>query len=146
MGSIAQQIILLAQDPPEDWNINRSINKSAIPMALYLHDDLLLVSGRALRKSLAETVDSATAAALVLKVPAQDWHMSYDAIAEAIQATGLGARIVNNVATETGWFKVRLGRAFLPHAIVLKTSATAAQKAQWGVYQYEITLFEARKS
>ncbi len=146
LSSIAQQIILLAQDPPEDWNINRSVNTSAIPMALYLHDDLLLVSGRALRQSLAETVDPATASALVLKVPAQDWHTAYDAIAEAIKATGLGARIVNNVATETGWFNVRMGRAFIAHAIVLKTSATAVQKAKWGVYPYEITLTETRKS
>ena len=145
MASIAQQIVLLSQNPPEDWNINRSVNSSAIPMALYLHDDLLLVSGRALCKSLSDTVDPATAAALVLKVKAPGWHIAYDAIAEAIQATGLGARVVGNVETKTGWFKVRLGRAFMPHAIVLKTSATAAQKVKWGVYQYEITVFEARK-
>ncbi|MHB8950915.1 MAG: hypothetical protein ACYC4S_17965, partial [Rhodoferax sp.] len=62
------------------------------------------------------------------------------------KATGLGARIVKNVATETGWFNVRMGRAFIAHAIVLKTSATAVQKAKWGVYPYEITLTETRKS
>ena len=146
MSSIAQQIVVLSQTPPDAWNINRSINTSAAPMALYLHDDLLLVSGRALRQSLADTVDAATASALVLNIPAQDWHTAYDAIAEAIKATGLGARIVNNVATETGWFKLRMGRSTIAHVIVLKTSATAAQKAKWGSTPYEIILTEARKS
>lgn len=146
LGSIAQQIMLLSQSPPEDWNINRSINSSASPMALYLHDDVLLVSGRAMRQSLADVVDPATAAALVLNIPAQDWHVAYDAIADAIKATGLGARIVNNVATETGWFKARMGRSTIPHVIVLKTSVNAAQKTKWGSNPYEIVLTEARKS
>lgn len=145
LGNIAQQIMLLSQSPPADWNINRSSNSSAAPMALYLQDDLLLVAGRALRQSLAESIDAASSAALSLNVPAQDWHVSYDTIAEVIKATGLGTRIVNNVATESGWFKARLGRTTIPHVIALKTTAEAAQKTKWGSNSFEIVLTEARK-
>ena len=112
---------------------------------MHIGEGLLLVSGRAIRSALARALPQADAFGLSLNVPAVDWHTSYAVIADGLRRAGVGARIVHNVASESGWFSVRVGAAKMPFAIALKSSAPAAQQGLWGVNPLEIVLSEVRK-
>lgn len=144
-SQLIKAVIELSKEPPADWNINRSQSSSAPAGAIHISDGVLLVAGRALRTALAQRIEPATAAALSLHLPASDWHDSYTEIAAAVQKAGLGQRIVNNVASESGWFAVRVGQAKMPHALAIRTDTSAATRGRWGVNQLEIVLTETRK-
>ncbi|MDT8992853.1 hypothetical protein RQP54_18410 [Curvibacter sp. APW13] len=144
-SQLIRAVIDLAKSPPEDWNVNRSQSSSAPAGAIHLQDGLLLVAGRAMRAAIAKRVDAATSATLGLQLPSTEWHQSYEEIAAAVQKAGLGQRIVNNVASSSGWFSLRVGAAKIPHAIAIKTQATPATQGLWGVNQLEIVVSEAKK-
>lgn len=144
-SQLIQAVIELAKAPPADWNVNRSQSTSAPAGAIHLEQGLLLVAGRALRAAIAKRVDAATSATLGLQMPSTEWHQSYDEIAAAIQKAGIGQRIVNNVASSSGWFSLRVGAAKIPHALALKTQASPATQGLWGVNQLEIVVSEAKK-
>lgn len=144
-SQLIRAVIELAKAPPADWNVNRSQSTSAPAGAIHLEGGLLLVAGRALRSAIAKRVDSATSATLGLQMPSTEWHESYDDIAAAVQKAGIGQRIVNNVASTSGWFSLRVGAAKIPHALAIKTQATPATQGLWGVNQLEIVVSEAKK-
>lgn len=144
-SQIISAVIELAKAPPADWNVNRSQSSSAPAGAIHLEQGLLLVAGRALRAAIAKRVDAATAATLGLQMPSTEWHQAYDDIAAAVQKAGIGQRIVNNVASSSGWFALRVGAAKIPHALALKTQASPATQALWGINQLEIVVSEAKK-
>ncbi len=144
-SQLIQAVIELAKTPPSDWNVNRSQSGSAPAGAIHLEDGLLLVAGRALRAAIAKRVDAATSATLGLQMPSTEWHESYDDIAAAVQKAGIGQRIVNNVASTSGWFSLRVGAAKIPHALAIKTQASPATQGLWGVNQLEIVVSEAKK-
>lgn len=145
VSQLIQAVIDLAKAPPQDWNVNRTFSHGSPAGAIHLGSGVLLVSGRALRTAIATRVDAATTATLALQIPSADWHQSYNDIAAAIQKAGLGMRIVNNVASESGWFSLRVGAAKMPHAIALRTHASEALQVRWGVNQLEIVVSEAKK-
>jgi hypothetical protein len=144
-SQLIQAVIEISKAPPAEWNVNRSQSSSAPAGAIHLADGLLLVAGRALRSAIAKRVDAATSGALGLQVPSTEWHESYDDIAAAVQKAGLGRRIVNNVASTSGWFSLRVGAAKIPHALAIKTQASPATQGLWGINQLEIVVSEAKK-
>ena len=145
LSAVMNALVVIAANPPLDWNVNRTQSTSAAAGAVHIGEGLLLVSGRAIRSALARALPQADAFGLSLNVPAVDWHTSYEVIADGLRSAGVGARIVHNVASESGWFSVRVGAAKMPFAIALKSSAPAAQQGLWGVNPLEIVLSEVRK-
>lgn len=145
-SQIIQAVIDLAKEPPADWNVNRTQASGSPAGAIHLGNGVLLVSGRVIRNAIAKRIDNATASALALTMPSTEWHQSYEAIADALQKAGLGQRIVSNVASESGWFSVRVGAAKMPHAIAIKTDTSPAQQKLWGANSLEIVLTEVSKA
>lgn len=145
LSAVMGALVNIAANPPQDWNVNRSQSASTPAGAIYIGDGVLLVSGRAMRSALARELPAADAAALSLNAPSTDWHSAYELIAEGMRQAGVGTRIVRNVASESGWFTVRVGAAKMPYAIALKSSASPAQHEAWGTNNLEIVLTEARK-
>lgn len=145
LSALMTALVRIAADPPQDWNINRSQSSSTAAGAIHIGDGVLLVSGRAIRAALARELPHADTAALSLTAPAPDWHSAYELIADGLREAGVGTRIVRNVASESGWFMVRVGAAKMPYAIAVKSSAPPVQASAWGINNLEIVLTEARK-